>query len=428
MNGRALQIQLVLIDQEKESAMNFEHSPKVKDLVAQLEAFMAEHVYPNEQSYNDWIHDHDKLWQEWSGMEDLKEKAKTQGLWNLFLPHEYGEFSPGLTNLEYAPLAEIMGRVPWSSQVFNCAAPDTGNMEVLAKFGSPQQQERWLKPLLDGKIRSAYVMTEPQVASSDATNMQLTLVPDGDEYVLNGRKWWISGVRHPNCELMLVMGKTLPDNPRHQQHSTIIVPRDTAGVTIVRNIPVFGRMHSPGGECELLFENVRVPKENLILGEGRGFEIAQGRLGPGRIHHCMRSVGQAQRSLEIMARRVDSRVAFGKKLADQGSIRQDVAKSFCEIEMARLLTLKAADAMDRYGNKVAKDLIGAIKVIAPQMAQIVTDRAIQAHGGMGVSDDTPIAYFFATSRYLRLADGPDEVHMSQLGKQKIREYAALDMP
>jgi acyl-CoA dehydrogenase len=403
--------------------MNFEHSDKVKALLTKLESFMDEHIYPNEDAYHDFVEDPANLWQEWPGMEPLKEKAKAQELWNLFLPHEYGAFSPGLTNLEYAPLAEIMGRVPWSSQVFNCSAPDTGNMEVLAKFGTPEQQERWLKPLLDGRIRSAYVMTEPQVASSDATNIELSILPDGDDYVLNGRKWWISGIRHPQCELLLVMGRTLPDNPRHQQHSTIIVPRDTPGITIVRHQTVFGRMHSPGGESELRFDDVRVPKANLILGEGRGFEIAQGRLGPGRIHHCMRSIGQAQRALEIMAKRVESRVAFGKKLSDQGSIRQDVARSYCEIEQARLLTLKAADQMDRYGNKVAKDLIAAIKVIAPQMAQTVTDRAIQAHGGMGVSDDTPIAYFFATNRFLRLADGPDEVHMSQLGKQKIREYA-----
>ncbi|MGQ5701201.1 acyl-CoA dehydrogenase family protein [Sandaracinobacteroides sp. A072] len=406
--------------------MQFEHSDKVKGLIARLEAFMDEHVYPNEQAYLDWVHDPANLWKEWPGMEALKDKARAEGLWNLFLPHEYGEFSPGLTNLEYAPLAEIMGRAPFSSQVFNCSAPDTGNMEVLAKFGSPAQQERWLKPLLNGEIRSAYVMTEPQVASSDATNLELSILPDGDDYVINGRKWWISGPMHPRCDLYIVMGKTLFDNPRHSQHSQIIVPRDTPGITMVRNLTVFGSMNSPGGECELRFDNVRVPKENLILGEGRGFEIAQGRLGPGRIHHCMRSIGQAQRSLEIMARRADSRVAFGKRLADQSSIRQDIARSFCEIEMARLLTLKAADQMDRHGNKVAKDLIAAIKVIAPQMAQTIADRAIQVHGGMGVSDDTPIAYFFTLNRYLRIADGPDEVHMSQLGKMKIAEYVAMN--
>ena len=402
--------------------MNFDHTDKVKELVGRLEAFMDKHVYPTEEEHHNWNADPANLWKVWPGIERIKKIAKAEGLWNLFLPEEYGEYSAGLTNLEYAPLAEIMGRVPHSSEFFNCSAPDTGNMEVLAKFGSPAQKEEWLKPLLNGEIRSAYVMTEPQVASSDATNLELTIMPDGDEYVLNGRKWWISGVRHPNLKLYIVMGKTLLDNPRHQQHSQILVKPDTPGISIVRNLTVFGSKNSPGGECELRFDNVRVPKENLILGEGRGFEIAQGRLGPGRIHHCMRSIGQAQRALEIMCGRVENRVAFGKKLADQSSIRQDVAKSFCEIEMARLLTLKAADAMDKYGNKVAKDLIAAIKVVAPQMAQTVTDRAIQAHGGMGVSDDTPIAGFFTLNRFLRLADGPDEVHMSQLGKMKIQEY------
>ena len=403
--------------------MDFEHSTKVKDLIARLEAFMEQHVYPTELEHHDWNANPDNLWKRWPGIDKLKDIARGEGLWNLFLPEEYGEYSPGLTNLEYAPLAEIMGRVPASSEYFNCSAPDTGNMEVLAKFGSLEQKERWLKPLLNGDIRSAYVMTEPQVASSDATNLELTIMPDGDHYVLNGRKWWISGAKNPNCKLFIVMGKTLLDNPRHQQHSQILVEPDTPGLTIVRQQTVFGSHNSPGGESELRFENVRVPKENLILGEGRGFEIAQGRLGPGRIHHCMRSIGQAQRALEIMSHRVENRVAFGKKLSDQSSIRQDVAKSFCEIEMARLLTLKAADAMDKYGNKVAKDLIAAIKVVAPQMAQTVTDRAIQAHGGMGVSDDTPIAGFFTLNRFVRIADGPDEVHMSQLGKMKIKEYA-----
>ena len=406
--------------------MNFEHSDKVKDLLSKVGAFMEEHVYPAEQAYHDFVHDPANLWQEWPGMEALKDKARAQGLWNLFLPHEYGAFSPGLTNLEYAPLAELMGRVPWASQVFNCSAPDTGNMEVLAKFGSPAQQAKWLRPLLAGEIRSAYVMTEPQVASSDATHLEMSITLDGDHYVLNGRKWWISNAMHPRCTIWIVMGKTRFDGPRHSQHSTILVEPGTPGITIVRHQTVFGSHNSPGGECELRFDNVRVPEENLILGEGRGFEIAQGRLGPGRIHHCMRSIGQAQRALEIMARRADSRVAFGKKLAEQSSIRQDVAKSFCEVEMARLLTLKAADAMDRYGNVVAKDLIAAIKVVAPQMAQTVCDRAIQVHGGMGVSDDTPIAGFFTLNRFVRIADGPDEVHMSQLGKQKIKEYVAMN--
>lgn len=404
--------------------MNFEYTPKVTALLARLQAFMDAHIYPNEQAYYDFVHDQDNRWLEWPGMEALKDKARAEGLWNLFLPHEYGAFSPGLTNLEYAPLAEMMGRVPWCSQVFNCSAPDTGNMEVLAKFGSPEQQERWLKPLLDGTIRSAYVMTEPQVASSDATNLELSILPDGDDYVINGRKWWISNAMHPRCEIMIVMGKTHFDAPRHAQHSQILVPQGTPGVTVVRHLTVFGSHNSPGGECELRFDNVRVPRENLILGEGRGFEIAQGRLGPGRIHHCMRSIGQAQRALEHMARRVDSRVAFGRKLSEQSSIRQDIARSFCEVEMARLLTLKAADAMDRLGNKQARDLIAAIKVVAPTMAQTVADRAIQAHGGMGVSEDTPIAYFFTLNRYVRLTDGPEEVHMAQLGKQKIAEYVA----
>ena len=406
--------------------MNFEHSDKVKALLAQIQAFMDEHIYPNEEDYHRFVTDPANLWKEWPKMEELKAKAKALDLWNLFLPHEYGAFSPGLTNLEYAPIAELLGRVPWSSQVFNCSAPDTGNMEVLAKYGSPEQQEKWLKPLLNGEIRSAYVMTEPQVASSDATNLELSITPDGDEYVINGRKWWISNAMHPRCDIWIVMGKTDFNAPRHAQHSQILVEPNTPGITIVRHQTVFGSHNSPGGESELRFENVRVPKENLILGEGRGFEIAQGRLGPGRIHHCMRTIGVAEEALARMVKRLSSRVAFGKKLADQSSIRQDVAKSFCEIEMSRLLTLKAADAMDRYGNKVAKDLIAAIKVVAPQMAQTVCDRAIQAHGGMGVSDDTPIARFFTLNRFVRIADGPDEVHMSQLGKQKIKEYVAMN--
>ena len=406
--------------------MDFDYSPKTRDLIARVEAFMDAHVYPHEEERHEFVLAPENLWKEWPGLEALKAEAKAQGLWNLFLPHEYGAVSPGLTNLEYAPLAEIMGRVPWSSEVFNCSAPDTGNMEVLAKYGSPEQQDRWLTPLLNGEIRSAYVMTEPQVASSDATNLEMSITPDGDDYVINGRKWWISGFMHPATTLLIVMGKTDFDAPRHAQHSTILVPKDTPGISVVRNQRVFGSLHSPGGEAELKFDNVRVPKGNLVLGEGRGFEIAQGRLGPGRIHHCMRSIGQAQRALEIMARRVESRVAFGKKLSDQSSIRQDVARGFCEVEMARLLTLKAADRMDKVGNKDAKDLIAAIKVVAPAMAQAVCDRAIQAHGGMGVSTDTPIAEFFTINRFVRIADGPDEVHMSQLGKQKIREYAAMN--
>ncbi|ESZ89043.1 MAG: acyl-CoA dehydrogenase [Blastomonas sp. CACIA14H2] len=402
--------------------MDFEHSAKVRELVARLEHFMAEHVYPIEAELHAWNNDPANLWKPWPGMDAIKAKARAAGLWNLFLPHEYGEFSPGLTNLEYAPLAEIMGRSPHASEFFNCSAPDTGNMEVLAKYGTPEQQERWLKPLLAGDIRSVYMMTEPQVASSDATNISTSIVRDGDEYVINGVKWWISGIMDPRAELLLVMGKSNPEGPRHQQHSTIIVPRDTPGVRVVRNMRVFSNWNSPGGESEVALENVRVPASNLMLGEGRGFEIAQGRLGPGRIHHSMRSIGQAQRSLEAMAKRAESRVAFGKKLSEQGSVRQDVARSFCEIEMARLLTLKAADAMDKYGNKVAADLIAAIKIVAPQMAQTVADRAIQVHGGMGVCDDTSVSEAFTLNRYLRIADGPDEVHMNQLGRLKIKQY------
>jgi acyl-CoA dehydrogenase len=403
--------------------MNFTYSEKVEGLLMRLDAFMDTHIYPAEAEEHAWHANPANLWKPWPALEALKTAARKAGLWNLFLPRDYGAFSPGLSNLEYAPLAERMGRVPWSPEVFNCSAPDTGNMEVLARFGSLDQQRQWLTPLMAGEIRSAYVMTEPGVASSDATNIATSIVADGDDYVINGRKWWISGPMDPRCKLLLVMGRTLPEAPRHNQHSTIIVPRDAPGVSVVRTMTVLGRTHSPGGETEMLFENVRVPRANLILGEGRGFEIAQGRLGPGRIHHCMRSIGQAQRALEIMARRVDSRIAFGKKLSEQSSIRQDIAKSYCEIEQARLLTLKAADMMDRHGNKAARDLIAAIKVVAPQMAQTVTDRAIQAHGAMGLSDDTPIAYAFATNRFVRIADGPDEVHMSALGKLKIAEYA-----
>lgn len=403
--------------------MNFEHSEKTQQWLDRLRQFMAEHIYPNEHDEHEWHLDPANAFKIWPGIEPLKEKARATGLWNMFLPADYGERGAGLTNLEYAPLAEEIGRVPWSAEVFNTSAPDTGNMEVLARYGSPEQQARWLEPLLAGKIRSAYLMTEPSVASSDATNLETSILRDGDDYVINGVKWWITGILDPRCEVLLVMGKTGTSAPRHLQHSTIIVPRDAPGVSIVRQQRVFGATRSPEGEAEVRLDNVRVPKENLILGEGRGFEIAQGRLGPGRIHHCMRSIGQAQRSLELMSQRVASRVAFGRKLAEQGSIRQDVALSFCEIEQARLLTLKAADAIDRTGNVKAKDLIAAIKVVAPKMAQTVTDRAMQVFGGMGVSDDTPIAHFFLINRYLRIADGPDEVHMAQLGRLKIAEYA-----
>ncbi|WP_066819202.1 acyl-CoA dehydrogenase family protein [Sphingomonas mali] len=405
--------------------MDFTHGEKVDALIGRLRTFMLEHIYPLERAHDDWHADPANRWRSWPPLEGLKALAREQGLWNLFLPRDYGRFSAGLSNLEYAPLAEQMGRVGWASEVFNCSPPDTGNMEVLARYGTPEQQARWLEPLLAGNIRSAYLMTEPEVASSDATNIATTIIADGDDYVINGRKWWITNILDPRCEVLLVMGRSTPDAPRHQQHSTIIVPRDTPGVRIVRAMPVFGRDHSPGGECEVALEDVRVPRANMILGEGRGFEIAQGRLGPGRIHHCMRSIGQAQRALELMARRAESRVAFGVKLSDQSSVRQDIARSWCEVEQARLLTLKAADQMDRHGNRAARDLIAAIKIVVPRMAQEVADRAIQVYGGMGVSDDTPIAHFFTLNRYLRIADGPDAVHMSQLGKLKVAEYAAL---
>jgi acyl-CoA dehydrogenase len=404
--------------------MDFEFSDQVKELRTKLVGFMDQHVYPTEHERQHWQHDPATMWKPWPKIEEIKAKAREEGLWNLFLPHEYGKWSPGLTNLQYAPLAEEMGRVVGSSEYFNCSAPDTGNMEVLAKYGTADQQDRWLKPLLSGEIRSSYVMTEPEVASSDATNIATTIIADGDDYVINGRKWWISGAMDPRTKLFILLGRT-PDEsrPRHQQHSQILVPADSPGVEIVRPLSVFGSYHGPGGHAEIIFRNVRVPKENLILGEGRGFEIAQGRLGPGRIHHCMRVIGQAQRCLEYMSRRADNRVAFGRKLSQQSSIRQEVALSFCEVEQARLLTLKAADAMDRYGNKVAKDLIAAIKIVAPRTAQKVADRAIQIFGGMGVSDDAPVANAFISARYIRLTDGPDEVHLAQLGKLKIAEYS-----
>ena len=405
--------------------MDFEHSQKTQGLIEQVQAFMDRHIYPAEREVHDWNRDPANLWKVWPGLEPLKQKAKAEGLWNLFLPEEYGAISPGLTNLEYAPLAELMGRVPWSSEVFNCAAPDTGNMEVLAKYGSPVQQERWLKPLLAGEIRSVYMMTEPQVASSDATNLETEIRGEGDEYVINGRKWWISGIMDPRAELLLLMGKTNPGSPRHVQQSTVIIPRDTPGVNVVRPLTVFGEVHSPGGHCEVELKDVRIPKENIILGEGKGFEIAQGRLGPGRIHHCMRSIGQAQRCLELMCKRVTERETFGRKFSDRSYLRQEIARSYCEIEQARLLTLKTADAIDKRGAKGAKDLIAAIKVVAPQMAQTVADRCIQIYGGMGVCDDIPAAEFMATNRFLRIADGPDEVHGSQLGKHLIGQYAGV---
>ena len=404
--------------------MNFEYTDNVKQLMNDVSQFIDEHIVPVEKDYEEFVTNPDNLWVVPPVIEELKAKAKAQGLWNLFLPKEYGDLSPGLSNLEYAPLAELMGRHDMASEVFNCSAPDTGNMEVLARYGTPEQKATWLEPLMAGEIRSAFLMTEPDTACSDATNVQCSIVRDGDEYVINGRKWWSSGVYDPRCSLLLLMGKTDPSAEKYTQQSTIIVPKDTPGVTLVRPLKVLGEYHSPHGHGEVLLENVRVPASNMILGEGKGFEIAQGRLGPGRIHHCMRLIGAAQRALELMCRRVDSRVAFGRKLADQGSIRQDIAKSRCEIEQARLLTLAAADKLDRFGNKVARDYIAMIKIVAPSMCQAVADRAIQAHGGMGACQDTPLPGIFAYGRFVRLADGPDEVHMSQLGKMTIA--AALD--
>ncbi|MEP2237401.1 MAG: acyl-CoA dehydrogenase family protein [Maribacter sp.] len=403
--------------------MNFEHSEKAIALQQKVLAFVKEHIQPIENEVDAFHHNPENAWKKWPGLEGLKQKAKDAGLWNLFLPKTYGELSPGLTNLEYAPLAEIMGRTIWVPEIFNCNAPDTGNMEVLAKYGTPNQQNQWLKPLMNGEIRSAFLMTEPEVASSDATNIETSIVADGDEYVINGRKWWSSGAMDPNCKISIVMGKTDFNAPRHEQQSMILVPMDTPGLKIIRHLPVFGYSDSPEGHAEILLENVRVPKENLLVGEGQGFAIAQGRLGPGRIHHCMRLIGMAQRSLEIMAERTTKRKPFGRTLDTYSSIRQDIASSACEIEQTRLLVLSAADKMDRLGNKEAKDLIAMIKIVTPKMTLKVIDRAIQILGGMGVSNDTPLAHFYAAARTLRLADGPDEVHMSQLGKNVIKKYA-----
>jgi len=403
--------------------MDFEYSDKVKGLIAKLEAFMDEHIYPREAEYNEILKNSEDRWNTHPIVEELKPKAKEAGLWNLFLPDP--EHGAGLNNLEYAPLAEIMGRVLWAPEVFNCSAPDTGNMEVFAQYASSEQKEKWLKPLLAGEIRSAFAMTEPEVASSDATNIETSIVRDGDEYVINGRKWYISGAMNNHCEIMIVMGKTDPDNPnRHIQQSQILVPMKTPGVTVVRPMEVLGWDDAPEGHAEIVFDNVRVPAENIILGEGRGFEIAQGRLGPGRIHHCMRLIGQAQRALEAMCLRAESRIAFGRKLADQGSVREDIARSACEVEQARLLTLKAAREMDLHGNKVAQELIAQIKIVAPNMAISVIERAIQMHGAMGLSQDTFLPRAYSYARTIRLADGPDQVHMSQLGKRLIKRYNA----
>ena len=396
--------------------MDFEYSPKVLEHKERLEAFMEEYVYPAEHTYHTFTTDPANRWQQPPIMEELKDKARAAGIWNWFLPAEYSEFSPGLANVEYAPLAEVMGRVPWSFEVFNCSAPDRGNMEVLAKYGTPEQQDQWLTPLLDGRIRSTYAMTEPQVASSDATNMQLQITRDGDQWVLNGRKWWSSNIYHPLCEILIVMGVSNPDNPRHQRHSMILVPKDTPGLEIVRPLEVFGSVHSPGGHGELAFTDVRVPVDNIVLGEGRGFEIAQGRLGPGRFQYAMTNVGMAQRCLDLMCARAEQREPFGRKISEYSSVRQDIARARCDIEQARLLVLKAAAEMDRSGAKGARDYISMVKVVGPRLAQDVAERAMQVFGGKGVSGDTPIADMYTMGRLMRIADGPDEVHMNQLAK------------
>ncbi len=381
---------------------------------------MDEHIYPNEARYQQEIANADNRWDPAPVLEELKAKAKAQGLWNLFLPDS--EHGAGLTNLEYAPLCEIMGRSHMAPEVFNCSAPDTGNMETLARYGSPEQQRQWLQPLLDGEIRSCFSMTEPDVASSDATNIECQIRRDGDEYVINGRKWWSSGAMTTNCRIAIVMGKTDPEADKHKQQSMILVPMDTPGVEIIRPLTVFGYDHAPHGHAEIHYNNVRVPADNILLGEGRGFEIAQGRLGPGRIHHCMRTIGVAERALEALCERINEREAFGQPLAKFDSIRKDIARSRLDIEQARLLTLKAAHMMDTVGNKVARQEIAMIKVAAPNMALEVIDRAIQAHGALGVSQDSFLAAAWAHVRTLRLADGPDEVHLDTIAKLELRDY------
>ncbi|CAH0221740.1 acyl-CoA dehydrogenase family protein [Peribacillus simplex] len=401
--------------------MNFEHTQKVKDLEKKLTEFMEKHVYPNESIYKKQLEAQKSRWSEIPPiLSELTDKAKEEGLWNLFLPDS--GYGAGLTNLEYAPLCEIMGRSSIGPEIFNCNAPDTGNMEVLVRYGSDEHKERWLKPLLAGEIRSCFSMTEPEVASSDATNIECRIEKTGNEYVINGRKWWSSGAGEPRCKIAIVMGKTDPEASKHEQQSMILVPLDTPGVKIERMLPVFGYDHAPHGHAEITFENVRVPATNILWGEGKGFAIAQGRLGPGRIHHCMRLIGAAERALEELCKRIQNRVAFGKTLARQGVIMEWVADSRIEIEQARLLTLKAAYMMDTVGNKEAKAEIAMIKVVAPNMALNVLDRAIQGFGAAGISDDFPFAAHWANARTLRLADGPDEVHRSQVAKIELRKY------
>jgi acyl-CoA dehydrogenase len=398
--------------------VNFEFIEKTRELQVRLQAFMDEHIYPNEQRFLDEIES--DRWKPARIIEELKPRARAAGLWNLFMPDQ--ENGAGLTNLEYAPLCEIMGRSSMAAEVFNCSAPDTGNMEVLARYGTPDQKEKWLRPLLAGEIRSCFAMTEPAVASSDATNIEASIVRDGNHYVIDGRKWWTSGAGDPRCKIAIFMGKTDPSAPPHKQQSMILVPMDVPGVKIERMLTVFGYDHAPHGHGQVTFENVRVPVSNILLGEGRGFEIAQGRLGPGRIHHCMRCIGVAERAIETMCKRVQARVAFRRPLAEQGTIRADIAKSRMEVEQARLLTLKAAYMMDTVGNKAARSEIAMIKVIAPNMTLRVLDRAIQAHGGAGVSQDTFLAAAWANVRTLRLADGPDEVHVESIAKHELGKW------